>query len=116
MKKLLILSVFALVLFSISSFAQGTGTAPSIGSIHKYYVNGTFNTPTAGSEKSSYTWWISTNPSNLLARTGLTSDFTVTATGVAYDSKTLGSAKGTGIEIQWNPSASTTTWLYRKTD
>jgi hypothetical protein len=113
MKKLLFLLVFALAGFaSISSvYAQGTGINPSIGSVHKYYVNGTFSTPSSGAT-SNYTWWISTDPTNLLTRTSLTADFEVTASGAAYNTSTLGSAKGTGIEIKWNPTASTTTPYY----
>lgn len=111
MKKLLFLSIFALFLFSANSFAQGTGKAPSIGSVHQYYVNGTFNSPTSGSS-SNYTWWISTDATNLLTRTSLTDDFTVTSNGAPYNTLTLGSAKGTGIEIKWNPTASITTPYY----
>ncbi len=111
MKKLVFLFV-AVLLTAISAnvFAQGTGTAPSIGSTHQYYVNGTYGSPTAAGETSTYTWWISTTPVDLSARTTLTADFTVTAGD--YDTPTLGSAGGSGIEIKWNPTASTTNHYY----
>jgi hypothetical protein len=111
MKKFFIL--FAAVLLtamSVNVFAQGTGTAPSIGSTHQYYVNGTYGSPIEAGETSTYTWWISTTPADLSVRTTLTADFDVTEG--AYNSATLGSAGGTGIEIKWNPTASTTNHYY----
>lgn len=113
MKKLVFVFV-AVFLTAISAnvFAQGTGIAPSIGSTHQYYVNGTFGVPTTAGETSTYTWWISTTPADLLTRTTLTADFTVTTNGVGYDTPVLGSAGGSGIEITWNPTASTTNHYY----
>lgn len=106
MKKLVFL--FAAVLLtaiSANTFAQdGSGTAPSIGSIHQYYVNGTYGTPTTAGEATYYTWWISTTPSDLLQRTALTSDFSVTD-GATYDTPTKGDAEGNGIELQWTADA-----------
>lgn len=113
MKKLVFL--FAAVLLtaiSTKTFAQGTGVAPSIGSTHQYYVNGTFGSPTAAGETSTYTWWISTTPADLSTRTTLTADFTVTANGADYDTPTLGTAGGSGIEIKWNPTASLSNHYY----
>jgi hypothetical protein len=115
MKKLFILlAAVTLTAMSAKVFAQGTGTAPSIGSIHQYWVNGTFGTPTEAGETSTYTWWISTTPGDLLTRTTLTDDFDVISDndGVAYDTPTLGSEGGTGIELKWNPTASTTNHYY----
>lgn len=111
MKKLVLLFV-AVLLTAISAnvFAQGTGTAPSIGSTHQYYVNGTYGSPTTAGETSTYTWWISTTPADLSTRTTLTTDFTVTEGD--YDSPKLGSAGGSGIELKWNPTASTTNHYY----
>ncbi|WP_372948387.1 hypothetical protein [Mariniphaga sp.] len=113
MKKLFILlAAVALTAMSAKVFAQtNTGTEPSIGSIHKYWVNGTFETPTEAGETSTYTWWISTTPGNLLTPTALTSDFEVITTngGVEYNTGTVG---GNSIELKWNPTASTTNYYY----
>ena len=111
MKKSILL--FAAVLFTAMSanvFAQGTGVAPSIGSTHEYYVNGTYGSPTTAGETSTYRWWISTTPTDLSVRTTLTADFNFTAG--AYDTSTPGNEGGTGIEIKWNPTASTTNYYY----
>ncbi len=100
MKKLVFL--FVAVLFTAMSanvFAQGTGTAPSIGSTHQYWVNGTYGSPTTGAELSTYTWWISTSPLDLKTPTTSTSHFTVTG-GATYNTPEVGE---TGIELVWNP-------------
>jgi len=106
MKKLVLL--FAAVLFTAISanvFAQdGSGTAPSIGSTHQYYVNGTWGTPSSGAENTYYTWWISTTPADLTTRTTLTSHFSQ-SDGAAYDTQTKGDVGGTGIELQWTATA-----------
>ena len=111
MKKfaLLLVAVFFTAISS-SVFAQGTGTAPSIGSTHQYWVNGTFNSPTSGTN-SKYTWWISTNADNLLERTTNDAHFTVITAngGAAYDTE---AESKNGIEIKWNPSASTESYYY----
>jgi hypothetical protein len=107
MKKL-VLFFAAVLLTAISSnlFAQdGTGIAPSIGSTHQYYVNGTFGNPNSGAENTYYRWWISTTPADLTNRTSLTSHFSVTANGATYDTQTKGDVGGTGIEIQWTSNA-----------
>ena len=106
MKKLVFLLTAVIVTaFSSGVFAQdGSGTAPSIGSIHQYYVNGAYGTPTAAGEETYYTWWISTTPSDLTQRTTLTSDFSVTD-GTPYDEQKKGDAGGNGIELQWTADA-----------
>ncbi len=105
MKKIVLLfAAVVLTAFSAKIFAQdGSGTAPSIGSVHQYYVNGTYGNPASG-ETNNYTWWISTSPSDLTQRTSLTSHFNVTD-GAGYDTQTLGSANGNGIEIEWTGNA-----------
>ncbi len=102
MKKLVFL--FATVLLTAISanvFAQGTGTAPEIGSTHQYWVNGTYGSPNSGAESSIYTWWISTSSSDLTTPTTSTSDFTVTG-GATYNTAEVGE---TGIELVWNPAS-----------
>jgi hypothetical protein len=111
MKKfaLLLVAVF-LTAISSSVFAKGTGTAPSIGSTHQYWVNGDFGSPSTGTT-SKYTWWISTNADNLLERTTNDAHFTVITAngGAAYNTEAEGK---NGIEIKWNPSASTESYYY----
>ncbi len=113
MKKfaLLLVAVF-FTAFSSSVFAQG-GTEPSIGSTHQYWVNGTFDAPSTGAS-SNYTWWISTDESNLLTPTANTSHFSVTG-GAAYNTATVGTSGGNGIQLVWNPvSAGKTYYLVVK--
>lgn len=114
MKKfvLLLVAVFFTAISS-SVFAQGTGTAPSIGSTHQYWVNGTFGSPTSGTN-SNYTWWISIDENNLLTPTTNTSHFSVTG-GAAYNTATIGTSNGNGIQLVWNPvSAGKTYYLVVK--
>lgn len=102
-KTILLFSALVFTAFGAKVFAQdGTGKAPSIGSVHQYYVNGTYGSPTSG-ETNYYTWWISTTPTDLTERTSLTSAFNVTD-GADYDEQTLG-ADGNGIEIEWTGAA-----------
>lgn len=115
MKKfaLLLVAVFFTAISS-SVFAQGTGTAPSIGSTHQYWVNGDFGSPSTAGASSNYTWWISIDENNLLTPTTNTSHFSVTG-GAAYNTATVGTSGGNGIQLVWNPvSAGGTYYLVVK--
>jgi len=106
MKKLLFLSIFALfALVSANVFGQaGQGAAPSIGSTHSYWVNGTdVGAITSGKEGSTYTWWVSDGSNNLLTPLAQT-DFTATS---GYNSATVDQ---NGIELKWNPSSAGNTY------
>lgn len=108
MKKLLFLSIFALfALASANVFGQaGTGTEPSIGSTHEYWVNGstTSSTQTSG-VGSTYTWWISTSTTDLKV-VDASSDYTV-AGGAAYNTAAVNK---NSIKLTWNPSSATKTY------
>jgi hypothetical protein len=107
MKKLLILSVFALFAFSSANvYGQNTGNQPSVGSIHQYWVNGTFSAPSTAGATSKYTWWISTTPADLLQKVTSSADFTPTSN---YN-VTGGTLAKNGIEITWNPSSAGNTY------
>lgn len=108
MKKLLILSLIAF--FALSSakvFAQGTGIAPEIGSTHDYYVNASdASTQTSGSGDT-YTWWITTDATNLLnENTASSGDYTV-AGGATYNT---GAVDAFTISLTWNPSSAGKTY------
>lgn len=109
MKKLVILFAAAvLTAMNLNVYAQGTGTAPQIGSTHQYWVNGTFGSPTSGAT-SNYTWWISENTADLTQPTANTSHFTVTG-GATYNTSTSGGSGGNGIELVWNPASAGNTY------
>lgn len=104
MKKLLFLSIFALfALVSASVFGQNTGDLPSIGSTHQYWVNGPIGAPTQGA-LSTYTWWISTTPADLLQKVTTPTEFTPTS---GYNTAAVGQ---NGIELTWNPSSEGNTY------
>jgi len=101
MKKLLFLSIFAFfALINASVFGQNTGDKPSIGSKHQYWVNGTYGSPTTGTN-SKYTWWISTDGTNLLNPVASPTEFTPTS----HYNVSGGETGINGIEITWNPSS-----------
>lgn len=109
MKKLFLLfAAVVLTAISAKTFAQTSGTAPYIGATHQYWVNGSFGTP-SGHASSTYTWWISSSTTDLLTRTGSTSDFTVVSTNGGADYDTSGETVN-GIELTWNPSAAGNTY------
>jgi len=107
MKKLLFLSIFTFfALVSANVFGQNSGSLPSIGSTHEYWVNGspTSSTQTAG-VGSTYTWWISTNTADLKV-VDTSTDYTV-AGGAAYNS---GAVNANSIKLIWNPISSGKTY------
>jgi hypothetical protein len=108
MKKLLFLSIFALfALVSANVFGQnqGTGAAPSIGSVHEYWVNGNGDgsSQTSGTGNT-YSWWISKGGNNLTSIEtpgDATSEFSVT--GGTYGA--TGTSNNYKIGLRFNPSA-----------
>lgn len=108
MKKLLIFSVFVLLaLVSVTALGQNTGSEPSIGSTHSYWVNGTSATNhDAGHVGSTYTWWISTTPADLKAA-DTSGDYTVASGGAAYNTA---AADKNSIYLTWNPSSAGKTY------
>jgi hypothetical protein len=109
MKKLLFLSIFAFfALVSANVFGQtNTGTLPSVGSTHSYWVNGTSAANhDAGHVGSNYTWWISTTTTDLKA-VDTSTDYTVAAGGSTYN--TAASNKNS-IFLTWNPSSAGKTY------
>ena len=105
MKKLLFLSIIAL--FTVASanvFGQNTGSDPAVGSKHQYWVNGTFTTPTPAGASSTYTWWISTTPVDLMTKVTSSTEFTATS---GYNTGAVGK---NGIELTWNSASAGKTY------
>ncbi|HKI88800.1 MAG TPA: hypothetical protein VKA38_07230 [Draconibacterium sp.] len=112
MKKLVFL--LATVIFtaiSASVFAQGSGVTPQIGSSHDYWVNASdASTQTSGSG-STYTWWVSNTPSDLLQQMTAGTEFTVLSGTYAGS----GGVDNFTIQLKWNPvSAGNTYYLVVK--
>jgi hypothetical protein len=104
MKKLLFFSVFALfIMTSANVFGQNTGSEPSVGSKHQYWVNGPIGVPTSGAT-STYTWWISSTPGDLMTKVTSPTEFTATS---GYNTGAVGQ---NGIELTWNPTSAGNTY------
>jgi len=115
MKKLLILSLIAF--FALSSakvYAQSTGAVPYAGATHTYYVNGAWtdantdgviepaeltNTGTSGD---TYTWWVSTDESDLTQQVSASNSYFTVSGGTTY-----GGAGSTDnyISLTWTAAA-----------
>jgi hypothetical protein len=112
MKKLLFLSVFALfALASANVFGQaGQGLAPSIGSIHEYWVNANADGSAQNSGTgSTYSWWISKNGGALLTSIETPGDATADFTVNSGTYGTAGATDNYKIKLTWNPSSSSAT-------
>lgn len=87
------------VLFSAQANAQNTGNNPSISSTHGYWVNGTAPGTQTSGIGSTYTWWLSDSPANLLTPVAASPDFTP---GTGYNAPAV---NGHSVSLTWNPTS-----------
>jgi hypothetical protein len=107
MKKLVfLLAAVVLTAFSSSVFAQGTGDAPVVGSSHDYWVNATNESTQTSGDGNNYTWWVSTNTTDLTVQETAGTDFTVNSGTYAE----TGGVNNFTIDITWNNSAAGKTY------
>jgi len=107
MKKLVfLLATVLLTAISANVFAQGTGSAPVVGSSHDYWVNASSETTQTSGDGNTYTWWVSTNTSDLTVQEVAGTDFTVNS-GTYGES---GAVNNFTIDITWNNSAADNTY------
>ena len=106
MKKLVLLfTAVVLTAFSANVFAQNSGTEPSPGSSHDYWVNSSDNGGSHDHDGNSYTWWISMDENDLTAvETNDGTYFTINSGN--YNTQTLNDYK---LNITWTAASSDTT-------
>ncbi len=109
MKKLvLFFATVLLTAISANVFAQNTGTSPSVGSTHDYWVNATDESNQTSGVGNTYVWWIS-KAADLVAVETPGTDFTVGSSSI-YG--TPGDINNFTIELKWlHPSAGGTYYL-----
>ncbi|WP_346855874.1 hypothetical protein [uncultured Draconibacterium sp.] len=106
MKKLVLLFVAVFITaISANVFAQNSGTEPSPGSIHDYWVNSSDDGASHDHDGNSYTWWISMDENDLAdVETNDGTYFTINSGN--YNSETLNDYK---LNITWTAASADTT-------
>ena len=105
MKKQIFYSLIVLIaLFNAKAYGQNTGDKPAVGSTHGYWVNGTAPGTQTSGVGSTYTWWLSDSPSNLLTPVATSPDFTP---GSGYNAPAV---NGHSVSLTWNPTSAGKTY------
>src|ERR1035437_5738042 len=73
-KQIFYLLIVLVALLNVRAYGQNTGDKPAVGSTHGYWVNGIAPGTQTSGLGSTYTWWLSDSPTNLLTPVVASSD------------------------------------------
>ena len=98
-KQIFYLLIVLIALLNARAYGQNTGDKPAVGSTHGYWVNGTAPGTQTSGLGSTYTWWLSDSPTNLLTPVAASPDFTP---GTGYNAPAI---NGQSISLTWNATS-----------